>query len=107
MRPQGDSVGGIMFWDLKKFKECGGCNEKIISWGYDDTEMYERAGILGVKVSRCQKGLIHLYHKPSLNSLNGSHDHYKSNELEWLKVKGMDRASLIDYIKTWGYIKHA
>lgn len=107
MRPRGDSIGGIMFWDLNKFKECGGCNEKIVSWGYDDNEIYDRAQILGVKVYRCQKGLLHLNHKPSLNSLNGNHEHYRNNELEWLKVKGMDKAGLIDYIKTWGYIKYA
>jgi predicted glycosyltransferase involved in capsule biosynthesis len=98
MRPEGDSVGGILFWNLKKFKEFGGCNERIISWGYDDTELYERACKLGARIYRCKKGLIHLNHNPSLNSLNGNHGHYKNNEQEWLKVKNMDKFQLKEYV---------
>jgi predicted glycosyltransferase involved in capsule biosynthesis len=101
MRPEGNSVGGIIFWDKKKFIECGGCNENFISWGFDDTEMYERAVKLDVKIDRCKKGLFHLSHKSSLNSLNGSHKYYKSNEQEWLKVKGMSKQQLLSYIESW------
>lgn len=101
MRPEGNSVGGIIFWDKNKFIECGGCNEKFISWGFDDTEMYERAVKLGVKIDRCKKGLFHLSHKPSLNSLNGSHMYYKSNEQEWLKVRDMSKQQLLSYVESW------
>ena len=102
MRPAGDSVGGILFWDkIKFFMEFGGGNENFISWGYDDTEMFERANKLGIKIGRCEKGLYHLPHKSSLNSLNGAHKYYNNNELEWIKVKNMSKEQLITYIKTW------
>jgi predicted glycosyltransferase involved in capsule biosynthesis len=97
MRPEGDSIGGILFWDKAKFLEIGGCNEKFISWGYDDNEIYDRAYKLGVKIGRCEKGLFHLNHKPGLNSLNGNHPYYKSNEEMWLKIKNMTREELIVY----------
>lgn len=106
MRPEGNSVGGVLFWNFKKFKEFGGCNEKFISWGYDDTEIYERACKLGAKVYRCKRGLIHLNHGTSLNSLNGNHKYYKNNEQEWLKIKNMNNTQLIEYIKTWRYLKN-
>jgi hypothetical protein len=97
MRPAGDSIGGILFWDRDKFLEIGGCNEKFMSWGFDDNEIYDRASILRVKIGRCDKGLFHLNHKSSLNSLNGNHPYYKSNEQEWLKVKNMTKEELIAY----------
>jgi predicted glycosyltransferase involved in capsule biosynthesis len=103
MRPEGNSVGGILFWDRSKFKECGGCNEKFISWGFEDNEIYDRTIILGKKIGRCNGQLYHLRHSPSLNSLNGSHQYYKSNEQEWLKVKNMSKSELITYTKSWGY----
>jgi hypothetical protein len=101
MRPEGNSVGGILFWDLQKFIGIGACNERLVSWGFDDNEIYDRANKLDIKIYRCKRGLFHLYHKQSLNSLNGSHEHYKSNEKEWLKVKGMGKEQLSDYIRTW------
>lgn len=104
MRPEGNSVGGILFWNRDKFKECGGCNERFISWGFDDNEIYDRASILGKKICRCNGQLYHLRHSPSLNSLNGSHQYYKSNEQEWLKVKNMSKIELINYIKSWRYV---
>ena len=104
MRQEGNSIGGILFWNRQKFIECGGCNEKMVSWGFDDNEIYDRALKLGVAIDRCKRGLFHLSHKPSLNSLNGSHKYYKSNEQEWIKVKGMPVEELKSYVKTWGYV---
>jgi predicted glycosyltransferase involved in capsule biosynthesis len=104
MRPEGNSVGGILFWNKEKFKECGGCNEKFVSWGFEDNEMYDRASILGKKIGRCNGNLYHLKHSPSLNSLNGNHKYYKSNEQEWMKVKSMPKIELLNYIKSWGYV---
>jgi predicted glycosyltransferase involved in capsule biosynthesis len=101
LRPAADSVGGAVFWSKDKFFKAGLENENFVSWGYEDTERYERATKLGLKVGRCSEGLVHLHHGSSLNSSNGSHPYYQKNEQEWLKVKNMSKAELEAYTRTW------
>lgn len=106
LRPNGDSVGGAVFWSKEKFIEIGMENEKFISWGFEDNERCSRAVKLGLKMRRCQKGLFHLHHGSSLNSTNGSHPYYKQNEQEWVKVSSMSPENLREYVKTWSWVKN-
>jgi predicted glycosyltransferase involved in capsule biosynthesis len=101
LRPEANSVGGAIFWSKKSFFKFGQENENCVSWGYEDNERFERALKLGIKITRCKNGLIHLHHGASLNSSNGSHPFYQKNEQEWQKVKHMSTEDLNKYIKTW------
>lgn len=105
LRPNGDSVGGAIFWKKNKFIEIGMENENFVSWGFEDTERFERAQKLGVKISRTAGGLIHLHHNSSLNSANASHPFYNKNETEYRKVSQMSSENLLSYIKTWEWLK--
>jgi hypothetical protein len=105
LRPEGDSVGGVIFWKKSKFMEIGMENENFISWGFEDTERYERAKKLNVKIYRGNGGLIHLHHNSSLNSANASHPFYLQNENEYKKVNQMSPDTLLNYVKTWAWAK--
>jgi hypothetical protein len=105
LRPAGDSVGGAVVWSKEKFFSIGLENENFISWGFEDTERFERAKKLELRIGRCNSPLIHLHHSPSLNSANGSHPFYKRNEMEWLKVQSMSKDQLKEYINSWNWAK--
>jgi len=105
LAPNFKSVGGAIFWDKQKFFDFGMENENFVSWGHEDQERFERARILDVKLARVNGNLFHLQHQPSLNSSNAGHSYYKNNENEWLKVKQMDKPTLIKYLETWPWLK--
>ena len=43
----GDATGRNAFWK-KDFEKLGGFDEKMCEWGYEDTDMYNRAKIMGL-----------------------------------------------------------
>lgn len=104
LRPSGDSVGGVIIWNKEIFNSIGGENENFISWGFEDSERFERAKKLGVKIGRIVNPLYHLFHKSSENSTTNAHPFYRSNEKEFEKIKKMSKQDLQDYISTWGWI---
>jgi predicted glycosyltransferase involved in capsule biosynthesis len=105
LAPNFKSVGGAIFWDKQKFLDIGMENENFVSWGHEDQERFERANILGTKIARIAGDLFHLRHLSSLNSSNAAHSYYKNNESEWLKVKQMNKPTLLKYIESWPWLK--
>ena len=105
LRPNGDSVGGAIFWSKEHFKLVGMENENFISWGFEDDDRYYRAQTLGLNVKRCDGPLYHLHHGSSANSSTASHPFYKSNEQELRKIQSMDKNQLREYVNTWKWIR--
>lgn len=106
LRVNGDSVGGAIFWNKEKFFEIGMENENCVSWGFEDNERFDRANKFGLRIKRCSHGLIHLHHGSSLNSANGMHPFYRSNEMEWQKIKNMSLSELKNYMSGWRWLKN-
>jgi len=98
------SVGGCLFVNKKAFFEAGGENEKFISYGPEDTERVERFSKAGFKISRIKGILYHLDHYRGPNSLT-LHKHFKSNELEFNRIKAMNKEEIINYIKSMNHAK--
>jgi predicted glycosyltransferase involved in capsule biosynthesis len=99
------SLGGSIFFNRAKFILGGMENENFVSWGWEDNERIHRFQMLGNRVSRIHGILFHLHHPPSTNSANTSHDAYKNNEQEFIKVRHMNRDQLAHYISTWSWLK--
>lgn len=100
-----NSVGGALFWNKTKFVECGMENEHFISWGWEDTARPLIASKLGLRICRLNGPLFHLNHPTSQNSSNTKHQAYFDNQAEYNKLAGMNKQQLIDYIKTWEWLK--
>jgi hypothetical protein len=97
-------AGGIIYLDTKAFFECGMFNEKFISWGGEDMEIFYRYGKLGKRIGGASGPLFHMEHPRSLNSCD-KHEYYKSNVDEMNKVMSMNPTQLREYIKTWKWVK--
>lgn len=95
------SVGGAFLVNRKVYLEAGGENEHFYGWGPEDAERVKRMDILGLPVYRSNGPLFHLYHPRRKNSWYQNKEIEKRNRLEFLKVCGMTREELQEYIRTW------
>ena len=95
-----NSVGGALFWNRDNFIKGGMENEKFISWGFEDNERFARFNTLGYQVERASGFLLHLNHYRTPNS-NHKHKFYANNQSMYNKIKGMNKAQLLNEIKTW------
>lgn len=94
------SVGGAFIVNRQAYMEAGMENEKFYGWGPEDIERVKRWEILGYRIRFIDGPLFHLYHKRKLNSWHASRDIELENRLELLKICGMNKVNLRNYIKT-------
>lgn len=94
------SVGGAILFNKQKYFECGGENEKFISYGPEDVERWLRFYALS-KTERIKGILYHLDHFRGVNSRCVTNPHDKANHDELEKIKSMTPEQMMEYIKTW------
>jgi SAM-dependent methyltransferase len=94
------SVGGAIFFDKNAFIEGGMENEKMISYGPEDCERWDRFHALGFTVSRIQGSLYHMDHFCGPNSSNRC-PFFKANHAELDKIRAMKPAKLREYVDSW------
>ena len=93
------SPGGCIFFNKEIFFKHGGYNNKFKKWGFEDDEILERFLKVGEKCCRVGNiSLIHLQHDRTKDG-TPENEFYKSNLLEFLKIKKMNKEQLIDYIE--------
>lgn len=99
------STGGCVFWNKKSFLSIKGENENMISYAPEDTERFFRAKKLGLKIERVKGCLYHIQHYTGSNSREYGHSFFKNNLDEFNKINKMSKEELINYIKTWNWLK--
>lgn len=98
-----ESYGGAIIWNVQKFIEGGAENEKMIHWGPEDYERYERFAKLGYKIERVHGGLYHINHYTSPATREG-HKHFKENEQEYDRIKSLPVDRLKDEVDQWEWV---
>jgi SAM-dependent methyltransferase len=94
------SVGGAIFFDKSAFIDGGMENEKMISYGPEDCERWDRFHALGFKVTRIQGTLYHLDHFIGPNSSSRC-PYFKANHNELAKIRAMKPERLREYVDSW------
>lgn len=94
------SVGHALLMNKDSFFNAGGENEHFVSWSCEDSERFNRFHILGLNVQRIEGPIYHLDHFIGVNS-SSKNPFFKQGEDEFLKVTGMDKNRLKDYVNTW------
>ena len=95
------SVGGAFLVHKDYYLEAGGENEHFCGWGMEDMERVKRMEIVGLPVSRAVGALYHLFHYRYENSRFNSFKQEEENRKEFLKVCGMYKEPLMQYVRTW------
>ena len=91
--------GGIIMAHRETFLAFGGVNRKMISYGWEDTEVFKRFSQLGFPPLRLTSySLIHLDHARGVDSRPG--DHYDLNRQEYKKICAMSSTDLEAYVVT-------
>lgn len=98
------SLGGAVAFNKKSFIEGGMENENFISYGAEDMERKVRFEKLGYKIERTLGPLYHINHWVGINSCS-QNPHMAQNDLEYTKVKNMNKIDLLNYINTWTWNK--
>ena len=95
------SVGGAFLVHKDYYLEAGGENEHFCGWGMEDMERVKRMEIVGLPVSRAVGALYHLFHYRYENSRFNSFKQEEENRKEFLKICGMYKEPLMQYVRTW------
>lgn len=99
------SVGGMLFFDRKKYIEGGLENERFICWGYEDNERIERfVKKLGYRITKLSNNMYHLQHGSCKNSGPGT-KFVAANQAEFSRIKSLTPEGLKNEIKNWPWIK--
>lgn len=98
------SVGHAVFYNKESFISSGMENEKMISYAPEDCERWDRFHILGLTVTRLKGAMFHMMHFRGKDS-SSRNPFFDKNHREYAKVKNMSKEKLIDYVKTWEWIK--
>ena len=101
-----ESVGHIVMWNKEKYFNIGGENENFISYGPEDTERWERALKLKVKIKRIKGITYHIDHWCGPNS-SGNNPYFGANYKELEKIKKMPKKELKNYISSWEWCSFA
>lgn len=94
------SVGGAIFFDKDAFIDGGMENEKMISYGPEDCERWDRFHALGFKVLRIAGSLYHIDHFCGPNSSSRC-PYFKANHNELVKIRAMKPERLREYVDSW------
>lgn len=95
------SVGGAFFVHKDIYQKAGGENEHFYGWGMEDLERVKRLEILGFPVSRVEGSLYHLFHYRNENSRFYNPILENESRKEFLKVCGMLKEQLEQYVRIW------
>lgn len=98
------SYGGCCFVNKEHYITCGLENEFFSSWGRDDIERAKRVQILGYKLYRTRGVLIHLNHYRGESSKPQHSITSTEFDKEYLKICGMKKPDLQNYVKSWPWI---
>ena len=94
------SVGGAIFFDKNAFIDGGMENEKMISYGPEDCERWNRFHALGFKVLRIPGSLYHMDHFIGPNSSSRC-PYFKANHIELAHIRAMKPEKLREYVDSW------
>lgn len=83
-----NSYSGSVFFGRWVFDRLGGFNERFVSWGWEDFELYRRLERLGERVERTLGPLLHLSHARMTNSVT-KNPWYDHNTAEYERVVAM------------------
>jgi len=99
-----NTIGGINFYDRKKFIEWGMWNENFRAWGAEDDEFIHRVNKLNYKIINIDGYLYHLNH---IRTEFGrpKNIYYSNNMREFNKIQNMVYEDLILYMKDWLWLK--
>jgi predicted glycosyltransferase involved in capsule biosynthesis len=100
-----NSVGGIVCMNKDMFIKSGMENEKFISWGAEDLERVFRWQKLQMRLGRIAGPLYHMNHNRQHINSSSKNPHYLDNEKEYKKIATMTKEELIQYMKTWDWLK--
>lgn len=91
--------GGLFITHRETFLAVGGMNKKMISYGWEDTEIFKRFTKLGYHVLHIAEfNLIHLDHSRGQDSQ--PNEFFDANKNEYLKVCAMSKAELRKYAES-------
>jgi GT2 family glycosyltransferase len=89
--------GGIFLVHRETFLLLGGLNRKMISYGWEDTELFVRFEKLGFhKYMQPRYSLVHLEHRRGKDS--APNEFFMVNKSEFDKIKGLDSDALQHYV---------
>lgn len=94
------SVGGAVMFDKDSFVDGGMENEKMISFGPEDVERYERFSRLGYDIRRVNGCLFHLNHFVGDNS-SPRNPLFAANQAELEYIRSLSDAELRGYVERW------
>ena len=90
--------GGIFISHRQIFLAEGGLNKKMLSYGWEDTELFKRFRKLNYYVLLINKfNLVHLCHERGADSR--PNEYFNKNEKEYLKISKMSKGELLTYIR--------
>ena len=85
-----NGVGGAPMFNRTQFTDCGGYNERFVSWGYEDAELANRFARLAAPYIRIEGyPLLHLWH-PRGPSSSIKNPYFRDNAREWKRIKRLD-----------------
>jgi len=96
--------GFCQFFNRISYIEGGMENENFVAYAPEDVERYYRFNKLGYKVNRISNVIYHLEHSRTPNSWF-TNPHMQNNNVEWEKIKLMERDDLREYITNQDYYK--
>lgn len=99
------SVGGAVLWNKESFIDAGMENEKMISFGPEDVERWERMHTLRLNIHRAGGCLYHMNHWCGPDSMK-QNPFFAANHAELNKIRKMKEQELREYIDTfpWRHI---
>jgi len=99
-----NTVGGVNFYNRRKFLEWGMWNENFRAWGAEDDEFIHRISKLNYRIMNIKGCLYHLNHVRTEFG-RPKNIYYSDNMNEFNKIRNMYKTDLLDYIKDWNWIK--
>ena len=102
--PNLKAMGGCLFGTKSTFEYIGGFNPNMNGWGFEDTEIIDRAKILKVQINAInttQPYFFHLPHDEDMKRRKEDHIDFDKNHNENKKICSMNESQLKQYISTW------
>ena len=100
-----NSVGGIVCMNKDMFIKSGMENENFVSWGAEDLERIFRWQKLNMRVGRIAGPLYHMNHNRQHVNSSPKNPYYFDNDALYKKVALMTHDELVQYMKTWEWLK--
>lgn len=99
-----DSYGGAVGYNVDAFFAVGGENELMVSYGAEDQERWFRFNNMGLDVWRVPGAIYHIDHYRGKDSSFNHADGRRNMQL-WDGIRKMSATELLDFVKTWEWLK--